>query len=55
MHSVLYINTLDLPRIAITQPIVRNLDLKTILNHLFENAIIISYTIAPSRQVQGSK
>jgi hypothetical protein len=38
----------NFPRISMVQPKIRNLNLVTILNQLFENSIIIPNSISPS-------
>jgi len=50
-----HILSFDLPRVAVVEPEVGNLNLVTIFNGLFKDTIIVANTITPSRNVEGSK
>lgn len=52
MNFIFNVNTLDLPRISVTQPIIWNLNLKTVFDNLLKDSIVISDTISPSRIVK---
>jgi len=43
------IKSFDFPRISVVQPVVRYLNLVTILDQLSEDTIVISNTVSPSR------
>ena len=53
MDLVLYIDSLDLPRISITQPKIRDFALIAIMDDLLEDAVIVSYAISPGRIVES--
>ena len=53
LHSVL--RTLNLKRVAILKPVIRNLNLVSVLNLLLEHSILISYTTAISRIAECGK
>jgi len=55
MHFIFDIDSLDLPRITVAEPIIRNLDLETVFNYLLEDSIIVSNPIAPGWIVQSRK
>lgn len=42
------ITTLDLPWVSILEPVVRDLDLTTILDDLLEDTVVVPDAIAPS-------
>ncbi|MNB74089.1 hypothetical protein D3C75_207130 [compost metagenome] len=52
-HFIARIVALELPRIAIFQPVVRRLFLSTVDNVLFEHAVIVADAVAASRQGEG--
>ena len=54
VNFILDIDALYFPGIAITQPEVRNFDLMSILDYLFEDAIVVADAISPSRVVKSS-
>ena len=45
--------TLYFPHIAITQPVIRLFDLRTILNFLPEHTVLIANTVTNYRQIEG--
>mmetsp|Transcript_41521 Transcript_41521/g.96930 ORF Transcript_41521/g.96930 Transcript_41521/m.96930 type:complete len:774 (+) Transcript_41521:686-3007(+) len=47
------VKALDLPGVAVRQPRVGELDLDAILDALLEHTVLITDTVAPSRQVEG--
>ena len=53
LHSVL--RTLNLKWVAILKPVIRNLNLVSVLNLLLEHSILISYTTAISRIAECGK
>ena len=52
MNLVFNVDTLDFPRISVTQPIIWNLNLKTVFDNLLKDSVVISDTISPSRIVK---
>lgn len=50
---VVNIFSLDFPRVAMAQPVVRRLDLVTIDDSLFKDTIIISDTVSPSGNLKS--
>ena len=49
---VFHINSLDLPRVAVAEPIIRYFYLISILDQLLENAVVIANAVSPGRIVQ---
>jgi hypothetical protein len=53
MDLVLNIDTLDLPRVAVLKPVVRDLDLGAVLDDLAEDAVLVADPVAPGRVVES--
>lgn len=53
MNLVLHVNSLDLPRVAIAEPVVRDFDLVAILDNLLKNSVIVADAVSPCGIVQG--
>jgi hypothetical protein len=51
VNFILDIHTLNFPRVSVTQPVIRHLNLEAIFNDLLEDSIIVSYTVTPSWKV----
>ncbi len=49
---ILHVDSLDLPGIAIAEPVIRYFALIAISDYLSENAIVISNTIPPSLVIE---
>jgi hypothetical protein len=52
-HFVLDVNSLYLPRVAITEPKIGHLYLVTLLDDLFEDTVVITNAVAPSGVVES--
>jgi len=52
---VLHVHPLDLPRVAVAEPVVRNLDLVAVLDDLLEDAVVVSDAVAPGWQVESGE
>ena len=53
MDLVLNIDTLDLPRVAVLKPVVRDLDLGAVLDDLAEDAVLVADPVSPGWVVEG--
>lgn len=42
------VGALDLPRVSVLEPVVRNFDLLTVLDQLLKDSVIVADTVAPS-------
>jgi hypothetical protein len=46
-HRVDYVGALDLPRVAVLEPVIGNFNLLPILDNLLEDTIVVADTVSP--------
>jgi len=52
LDLVLHVHALDLPRVAVAEPVVRHLHLVAVLDQLLEDAVVVANPVPPGRIVQ---
>lgn len=54
-YCVINFRSYDFPRVAVLEPVVRDLDLFSVLNQLLKDTVVVSYAVAPSWDLESGK